>query len=133
MIFKIGGSDGTDIVPLAAVGGIKWKRINVDGGNGMTMADGTVFQDRIAARYEWTFAFRPLSAADQAALLTLLRPKSVSVLYTDPQTNDNATDDYYISEVPAGYLIKRTGGTEYWGGITATFSGKSPQIPEQPR
>jgi len=127
MVFKIGGSSGTDIVPLAATGGISWKRINIEGGNGTLMADGTLFEDRIASRYEWSWKFRPMTAAEQAALLTLLKASSVTVYYTDPQTNTNTTSVYYVSDVPAGYLIKRTGGTEYWGGMTATFTARPPK------
>ena len=126
MIFEV---NGTDIMPFAIVGGISWKRANVEGGNSMVMMDGTQHLDRIAARYEWTINFKPMTAEDQAALLTLLDPRSVTVRYTDPHTNAEATDIYYVSEVPAGYLVQRTNGVEYWGGMTATFSmqpGKAP-------
>lgn len=121
MIFIIGG---TDLVPLALPGGITWKRVNVDGNNGMTMQDGSRHEDRIAARYEWSFKFRPMTAAQQAALLSLLDPRVVTAQFTDPQTNGAATAVYYVSDVPAGYLISRTDGTEYWGGITATFRSR---------
>ena len=124
MIFKIGGSSGTDLVPLAAVGGISWKRVNVTGGNGMTMQDATLYSDITAHRYEWSFKFRPMTAAEQAALLTLLSSSAVTVQYTDPETNSAKTATYYVSEIPAGYLIKRTGGTEYWGGMAATFTAQ---------
>ena len=127
MIFKIGGGAGTDIVPMAATGGISWKRVNIEGGNGAVMADGTMFKDRLASRYEWTFAFRPMTAAEQAALLELLNVRYVTVLHTDPETNEDVASIYYVSDVPAGYLIKRTDGTDYWGGMTATFTGRSPR------
>ena len=126
MTFKV---NGTDIMPYAMVGGVSWKRVNVEGGNGMVMQDGTLYADRIAARYEWEFNFKPMTAAEQAALLTLLSPRSVTVEYMDPQANATATDVYYVSDVPAGYLVQRTNGVEYWGGMTATFTlqpGKAP-------
>ena len=126
MIFEV---NGVDIVPFAMVGGISWKRINVEGGNGMIMANGTDRKDRVTARYEWDFAFKPMTAADQATLLTLLNPESVQVRFTDPQTNSPNTDIYYVSDVPAGYLVKRTNGVEYWGGMTATFSAQSGNAP----
>lgn len=126
MVFKV---NGTDILPYAMVGGISWKRVNVEGGNGMIMADGTERKDRIAARYEWTFNFRPMTAAEQATLLTLLNPRTVTVEYTDPQTNSTDTAYYYVSDVPAGYLVKRTGGTEYWGGMSATFTAQPGRAP----
>jgi len=115
---------GTDLVPLALPGGISWKRVNVTGKNSMVMQDATLIEDVIAARYEWSFKFRPMTAAQQAALLTLLDPRKVTVTFTDPQTNASATADYYVSDVPSGYLIRRTDGTEYWGGISATFTSK---------
>ena len=118
MVFRV---NGTDIVPFAMVGGISWKRVNVEGGNNMVMQSGNQYRDRIADRYQWTFNFRPMTAAEQASLLTLLSPKSVSVNFTDPVTNSMSSSTYYVSDVPAGYLVKRTGGTEYWGGMSATF------------
>ena len=60
-------------------------------------------------------------------LLTLLSPKSVNVQFTDPQTNTTATATYYGSDVPAGYLVKRTNGVEYWGGLSATFEESDPR------
>lgn len=121
MVFIV---NGTDIVPFAMVGGISWKRVNVEGGNNMVMQSGNQYRDRIADRYVWTFAFRPMTAAEQATLLSLLNPQSVFVQYTDPQTDTLATAYYYVSDVPAGYLVKRTGGTEYWGGMSATFEAR---------
>ena len=121
MIFEV---NGTDIMPFAAVGGVTWKRTYVEGSNSMIMQDGTQLIDRIAERYEWSFKFRPMTAAEQAALLSLLDPRTVSVRYTDPQTNTTETAAYYVSEIPAGYLTQRTSGTEYWGGLAATFSSK---------
>ena len=121
MVFEV---NGVDIVPFAMVGGISWKRSNVTGGNGMVMQDGTVFEDRITQRYEWSFKFKPLPAAQQATLLTLLDPDVVTVRFTDPETNATRTADYYVSDVPAGYLVKRANGTEYWGGMSASFSSR---------
>ena len=122
MVFIV---NGTDIVPFVTVGGISWKRVNVDGGNGMIMQDGTDYQDRIATRYEWSLVFKPMTASNQADLLNLLNVKTVSIQCTDPQTGSESTDSYYVSEIPASYLIKRTDGTEWWGGLTVTFSSMS--------
>lgn len=127
MIFKIGGSGGTDIVPYAATNGISWKRANITGGNGTLMADGTLLEDRIASRYEWSFKFRPVTAAELKMLLQLLSANNVTVQFTDPQTNSSSTAIYYVSDVPAAYLLKRTGGTEYWGGLTASFKAQPPR------
>jgi len=121
MVFVV---NGTDIMPLALADGVSWKRVNIEGSNSMTMQDGTDVLDRIAVRYNWTFKFKSMTAAEQAALLTLLDPRSVSVRFTDPQTLAEETVDYYVSDIPAGYLTKRTNGTEYWGGLTASFSSK---------
>jgi len=121
MIFEV---NGTDIMPFALPGGVTWKRTYVEGSNSMIMQDGTQLIDRIAERYEWSFKFRPMPAAELATLLSLLDPRTVSVRYTDPQTNTTETAAYYVSEIPAGYLTQRTSGTEYWGGLAATFSSK---------
>lgn len=126
MTFEVKNASGTyvDIMPFVMVGGISWKRKYIDGGNAMTMQDGKTLLDRITDKHEWTLAFKPMTAADQAALLALLDPQSVMVRHTNPETNSIEYDVFYVSEVPASYLIQRTGGTEYWGGMTATFSAR---------
>lgn len=126
MTFEVQNASGTyvDIMPFVITNGISWKRTYIAGQNGMTMQDGTTILDRIAAKHEWTFAFKPMTAADQAALLALLNPERVTVKHTDPETNTVVFDVFYVSEVPASYLIQRTDGTEYWGGMTATFSAR---------
>ena len=127
MIFKLGGSGGTDIVPLAATNGISWKRTPIKAGNDTVMADGTIYEDTIGWRYEWFFKFKPMTAAALASLLNLLNAGYMTVQYTDPGTNALASTTYYVSGVPAGYLVKRQNGTEYWGGLAATFTAQPPK------
>ena len=122
MIFVI---NGTDIVPFALPGGISWRRVDVNGNNSMTMQDGSQLEDRIAARFEWTFKFRAMTADEQAALLALLTPGSVDVQFTSPETHTVTTAVYYVSQISAGYLTRRTNGFEYWGGMSATFSSRA--------
>lgn len=126
MTFQVKTANNTyfDLMPYIMVGGLSWKRKYVDGGNAMTMQDGTTMLDRITDKGEWTAAFKPMTASDQATILGLLSPQSVTLKVTDPQTGEDAAAVYYVSEVPASYLIQRTGGTEYWGGMTATFSAR---------
>lgn len=123
VVFSIGG---TNIVPFAAVGGVSRKRNNVEGGNNMKMQSGAQFADRIAAGDEWTFNFRPLTAAEQATLLGLIDPSGVTVQHTDPETNTVISGFYYPSDIPATYLVKRADGTEWWGGLSVTFSSRNP-------
>ena len=127
MVFKIGGSGGLDIVPYAATGGISWKQVPIKGGNDTITADGTVYEDIIGWRYEWAFKFKPMTAAALASLLNLLNSGYLTVQYTDPVTNALDSASYYVSGVPAGYLVKRQGGTEYWGGMAATFTSQPPR------
>lgn len=121
MIFEV---NGVDIVPYAAVGGISFKRQIVEGKNSMRMMDRSRFRDLVAAPYEWSFKFKPLTAEDLSELMQLLDPKKVSVTFTDPVSLDYITCNYYIGELPAAYLITRADGTEYWGGLSATFSSQ---------
>lgn len=126
MTFQVKTANNTyfDLMPFIMVGGLSWKRSYVDGGNAMVMQDGTRMNDRIADKGEWTAAFKPMTAADQATILGLLSGQSVTLKYTNPETNADTTDAFYVSEIPSGYLIQRTDGTEYWGGMTATFSAR---------
>lgn len=122
MIFEV---NGVDIVPYAAVNGITWKRQIVEGKNSMRTMDRSRFRDLVASPYEWSFKFRALTAEELSELLQLLDPEKVSVTFTDPVSLDYKTDYFYIGDVPAAYLITRDNGTEYWGGLSATFSSQS--------
>ena len=113
-----------DITPYLAVGGIAWKRSYVEGENNMVMQDGTRFLDRIAAKGDWSLSFRPMTAAEQQTILSLLPPTIITVRLTDPEQGDSIVATYYAGEVSSSYLVKRTGGTEYWGGMTVSLSAR---------
>ena len=87
--------------------------------------DGSRYRDTIASPYEWSFAFKPLTAEKLSEILALLDPDQVTVRFTDPESREVLTSVYYVDEVPAAYLVTRTDGTEYWGGLKATFSSKA--------
>ena len=122
MIFEV---EGVDIVPYAAPNGISFKRQVVEGKNSMRMMDRSRFRDLVATPYEWTFKFRALSADELSELMQLLNPKKVFVVFTDPESQDDKSGYFYIGEVPSAYLTTRADGTDYWGGLSATFSSQA--------
>ena len=114
MVFKI---NNVDIMPYIAAGGLKWSHSDISGSNKMTMQNGLTNRDRIASKYKWQISCKPLTAEDQATVLSLIAPEYVTVQYTDPQTNTLQTGTFYSDSYPSTYLIKRADGTEYWGGL----------------
>ena len=123
MTFSVKNSSNAfvDLMPYIVTGGISYKRVYVEGGNSMVMQDGTKFVDRIASKSQWSVVFKPMTAADQATVFSLLDPRVVTLKVTDPETATDRISEYYVSDLPASYLVKRTGGTEWWGGLAATF------------
>ena len=91
MVFQIKDSNGVyqDITPYVALGGIKWSRNDIDGANaGRMQENGDMFRDRVATKYRWDITCRPVTAAEQAFLLTLIQPVFVELKYTDPLTHN---------------------------------------------
>ena len=118
------GNQYVDITPWLAGNGISWKRGYVEGGNSMVMQDGTQFIDRIASKSDWSLAFKPMTAADQQTLLALLTPSIITMRVTDPEQGASVVATYYAGEVSSSYLVKRTGGTEWWGGMTVALTAR---------
>ena len=114
MTFKI---DNVDITPYIAQGGIKWSRNDVDGPNAGRTLSGEMERDRVAIKYRWDITCRPLTATEQATLLTLINPVFFEVTYTDPLDNTDKTADCYSNNFPSTYLIKLANGAEMWSGL----------------
>lgn len=114
MVFKIGTHD---ITPYIAFGGLKWSRNDVDGPNAGRMQNGEMVRDRVAIKYRWDVTCRPLTAAEQSLILSMIEPEFVPVTYTDPMTNTERTDMYYSNNFPSTFLMVGNNGQEYWSGL----------------
>ena len=114
MVLKI---NNVDITPYIAFGGVKWSRYDVDGPAAGRMQDGSMVRDRVATKYRWDITCRPLTADEQATLLTLLQPEYVLVDYTDPLDNAVKSAYYYSNNFPSTYCLRRPDGTELWSGL----------------
>lgn len=106
-----------DITPYIAHGGLKWSRNDVDGANAGRTQDGTMERDRVAIKYRWDVTCRPLTASEQATLLTLINDQYFLLEYTDPVDNAVKTAECYSNNFPSTYLIQYPNGTEYWNGL----------------
>lgn len=119
MTFQIKDSGGNwiDITPYIAFGGLKWSRNDVEAANAGRMQTGEMERDRVAIKYRWDVTCRPLTATEQANILTLINPVFVDVKYTDPLTNSDTSDTYYSNNIPSTFAIRQSNGTEYWTGL----------------
>jgi len=106
-----------DLTPYIAFGGLKWSRNDVEAANAGRMQDGTMQRDRKATKYRWDVTCIPLTAAEQARILSLIQPETFRLSYTDPLTNYVETGTYYSNNFPSTFMIRRTNGTEYWTGL----------------
>lgn len=114
MILKVGN---LDLTPYTAYGGIKWQRSDVDGKNAGRMLDGTMQRDRVAIKIRFDVTCRPLTAAEQAKILSAIEPEFVTLTYTDPVTNSTKSGQFYSNNFPSTFAMVRN-GTEYWSGLT---------------
>lgn len=114
MVFRV---DNVDITPYIAFSGIKWSRNDVDGPNAGRMQNAEMVRDRIATKYRWDITCRPLTASEQATLLTLIQPEFVYLTFTDPLDGVVKTGEYYSNNFPSTYFIRRPNGEEIWTGL----------------
>ena len=114
MVFQI---NGVDITPYIAFGGLKWSRNDVEAANAGRMQNGLMQRDRVAIKYRWDVTCRPLTAEEQATVLTLIESEYVTVTYVDPTTNTTQTGTYYSNNIPSTFAIIDSKGIEWWTGL----------------
>ena len=121
MVFEIKDAYGVyqDITPYIAYNGLKWSRNDVEAANaGRMQEDGNMERDRVAIKYRWDVTCRPLTATEQAFVLTLINPVFMECRYTDPLTNTVVEDvEYYSNNIPSAFMVASSNGTEWWTGL----------------
>lgn len=76
--------DGVDITPYIAYQGVQWSRNDVDGPNAGRTMSGLMIRDRVATKIRLDITCRPLKTDELRALLNLIYPEFVTVVYDDP-------------------------------------------------
>lgn len=119
MVFEIADSNGNwvDITPYIAFNGLKWSRNDVEAANAGRMQNGDMQRDRVAIKYRWDVTCRPVTAQEQATILTLILPEFVQLKYLDPTTNTIDIGTFYSNNIPSTFAISQSNGTEYWTGL----------------
>lgn len=110
--------NGMNMVPYIAYGGLQWQRADVDGEGAGRALSGTMIRDRVAIKIRWDVTCRPLTAEEQAKILSAVEPEFVSVRYIDPVTNTVKTGTFYSNNIPSTYAMKDRFGIERWTGLT---------------
>lgn len=114
MILEI---DGVNIVPYVAYQGIKWQRNDIDGPNAGRMLDTNMRRNRLGTKIRLDVTCRPLTKEEARVILNAVQPEYVTVRYDDVQFGEREVQ-MYSNNIPASFLLKKSDGTEYWGGIT---------------
>ena len=119
MVFSI---NGVDITPYIKYQGLKWSRNDVEAANAGRMQNGEMQRDRVAIKYRFDVSCRPLTADEQATVLSLINSEFVSLTYTNPLTNTTTTGIFYSNNIPSTFMIRKKHSnntyTEYWTGLT---------------
>lgn len=110
--------DGTDITPYIANQGIKWQRSDVDSPDAGRTLDGKLHRARVATKIRLDITCRPLMSFEARIVLNAIQAEWVTVSYDDPMLGYRENIKMYANNNPATYLMKTTGGTEWWKGIT---------------
>lgn len=114
MTFKI---DGTDIMPYLTHGGLTPKLRRVEGKNSGIDLTGTEHYDHLANKLDWSVVFQALPDDDAAVVLSLIRPTTVSVTYTDPYTRTDVTGTYRTPEAAPNIMQFGSGGEIMFAGL----------------
>ena len=114
MVFSI---NGVDITPYIAFSGLKWSRNDVEAASAGRLQTGEMQRDRVAIKYRFDVTCRPLTAEEQAFVLTLIEPVYISVAYTDPTTNTVKSGQFYSNNIPSTFCIIDSKGVEWWNGL----------------
>ena len=109
--------DGTDITQYIAIGGVQWKRNDIDGPNAGRTLSGKMIRDRVATKIRLDITCRPLKLADLRTLLNLIYPEFVSVTYDDPMEGI-VTKTMYANNNGAQFWQKTQDTDEYWTNIS---------------
>ena len=59
----------------------------------------------------------PLTAAEQARILSAIEPEFVTLTYTDPVTNSTKSGQFYSNNFPSTFAMVRN-GEDWWSGLT---------------
>lgn len=110
--------NGVDITPYIKFQGLKWSRNDVEAANAGRTQDGTMQRDRVAIKYRFDVSCRPLTASEQATVLSLINPVYINVTYTDPLTNSTKTGQFYSNNIPSTFCIKDSRNQDWWTGLT---------------
>lgn len=109
--------NGVDVTPYIAYQGLKWSRNDVEAANAGRLQNGEMQRDRVAIKYRFDVTCRPLTADEQATILTLIEPQYVEVVYTDPKTNSTNYGKFYSNNIPSTFCMVDSRGTEWWMGL----------------
>ena len=114
MVFTI---NGVDMTPYIAHGGLKWSRNDVEAASAGRTQQGDMQRDRLSIKYRFDVTCRPLTADEQATVLSTIEPVYITLTYTDPTTNSVRTGQFYSNNIPSTFCIIDRRGVEWWTGL----------------
>ena len=112
------GSQGVDITPYIAFGGLKYQRSDVDDEDAGRAKDGKMYRNRISTKVRFDVTCKPLNSTELSTVLSKIEPEYFGVVYTEPLTNTTRYMQAYSNNKPATFLIRRSNGEELWQGVT---------------
>jgi len=111
--------NNVDMTPyIAAQNGIKWSRNDLESPSAGRTLDGLMHRGRVGIKIRMDITCRPLTASELHVVQNALYPEYLSVTYSDPLAGGIVTKTMYTNNIPAGFLMRKTDGTEWWSGVT---------------
>ena len=111
--------NNVDMTPyIAAKNGVKWSRNDLESPSAGRTLDGLMHRGRVGTKIRMDITCRPLKASELHTVQAVLYPEYLTVTYYDPLAGGNVTKTMYTNNLPAGFLMRKPDGTEWWDGVT---------------
>lgn len=114
--------DGVDLLQHTAQDGVKYKRVDIDGGQGGTSILGTQIVDIYASKIEYELNYEPLTESQLRQVLSAVATETFTAIVTDPLYGSDVTITMMVTQPPQAVLSKREqNGTLTYTGVSLTI------------
>lgn len=108
----------TEITDYIAFQGLKRGRSDIDSPNSGRTLDGIMHRGRVATKIRWDLTCRPLTADELQIIEGLIMPEYITVRIEGDPHYGTWQRKCYANNTSSEYLIRRSDGRQYWGGVT---------------
>lgn len=114
--------NGVDFSQYTDNGGIKYKRVDIDGGQGGISIMGSTIVDIYTSKMELELKFQPLTATQLKQILLAVAPETFPAVIEDPRYASGDTFTMMVTQPPQATVSKREkDGTVSYRNVSMTL------------